>query len=192
MNPFYYVITNTYISRHHLYKLLFKKNTMTDKKPRILLLQISILVALVGFITALYLFYMEVTKDFACLINAGIFDCKAVNQSVYAKILGIPVSLLGIMFYLAVIIVSFLAIFTKNKYWLSFFLPAAGVIGFLFSIYLTVIEAFVLVQFCEFCLVSAICSLALFILIIFAKRANFPSLFAQLDFWNMFKKEETY
>jgi len=162
---------------------------MTDRNPRILLLQISVIVALIGFIDALYLFYMEVSKEFACLINTvEIFDCKTVNQSEYAIILGIPVSLLGCLFYLAVITMIFLAIFTKNEYWLSFFLPAAGIVGLLFSIYLTIIEFFVLNAFCEYCLLSAFCSLTLFILLLIAKHQNFPSLFTKLDFWNMFKK----
>ena len=149
---------------------------MTDKKPNILLLQISVVVALIGFLDALYLYYMEFSGNFNCLLNAGVFQCATVNQSVYAKILGIPVSLLGCLFYLVFIALLFLAIFTENKYWLSFFLPAASIVGVLFSIYLTVIEIFVIHFFCEFCVLSAICSLALLVLIIIAKKKNFSSL----------------
>ncbi len=132
---------------------------------------------------------MEFSGNFNCLINTGVFQCQTVNQSEYAKILGIPVSLLGCLFYLAFIALLFLAIFTTNQYWLSFFLPAASIVGILFSIYLTVIEIFVIKLFCEFCMLSAICSLALLVLILVAKKQNFPSLFVKLDFWNVFKKE---
>ncbi|MCE7741879.1 MAG: vitamin K epoxide reductase family protein [Candidatus Heimdallarchaeota archaeon] len=162
---------------------------MTDTNPNIVLLQVSVVVALIGFLDALYLYYMELTQNFKCLINTGVFQCETVNQSVYAKILGIPVSLLGCLFYLAFIAFLFLAIYTDNQYWLGFFLPAASIVGFLFSIYLTVIEIFVIKLFCEFCVLSAICSVVLIVLIFVAKSKNFPSLFAKLDFWNMFKKE---
>ena len=131
-------------------------------------------------------------KKFACLINTGVFKCATVGQSIYAKIPpgnGIPVSLLGCIFYIAVLALLFLALFTKNEYWLSFFLPAAGIVAVLFSIYLTVIEIFVIHFFCEFCLISALCSLALFVLILIAKSKDQPSLFYKLDFWNMFKNE---
>jgi len=163
---------------------------VTDTKPNIVLLQVSVVVALIGFLDALYLYYMEVTKNFNCLIDTAVFQCQTVNESVYAKILGIPVSLLGCLFYLAVIALLFLAIFTKNQYWLGFFLPAASIVGILFSIYLTVIEIFVIKFFCEFCVLSAICSVALIVLILIAKKKNFPSLFSKLDFWNMFKEDK--
>ncbi len=154
-----------------------------------MLLQISVVVALIGFLDALYLYYMEISRKFKCLINTGLFQCETVNSSDYAKILGIPLSLLGCLFYLAVIIFLFLAIFDKNQYWLSFFLPALVIFGFIFSIYLTAIEIFAIHFFCEFCIISAVCSVTLFILILIAKLKNFPSLFSKLDFWNMFKKE---
>lgn len=165
---------------------------MTDKKPKNLLLQISVIVSLIGFLDALYLYYMEFTGYFACLINAGVFQCATVGQSIYSKLPpgnGIPVSLLGCIFFIVVIGILFLALYTKNEYWLSFFLPVAGLLGVIFSIYLTIIEIFVIKFFCEFCVLSAICSLAFFILILVAKKKNFPTLFSKLDFWNMFREK---
>ena len=164
---------------------------MTDKKPKILLLQISVIVALVGFIAALYLYFMDISKAYRCIIHTGIFECDTVGQSIYSKLPpgnGISVSLLGCLFYLAIITMLFLAIFTKNEYWLSFALPVASIVGVLFSIYLTAIEIFVIKKFCEFCLTSAFCTVALLVLVIIAKKQNFPSLLVKLDFWNMFKK----
>jgi uncharacterized membrane protein len=153
------------------------------------ILRISIVFALLGFVDSLYLFYSELTGNFNCLINEGMFECSAVNTSSYAKLFGVHVSLWGMIFYIGVIIVLFLAIFQKNKYWLSFFLPIAGLWGAGFSIYLTIIEIVVIEKLCEFCLLSAICTLILFVLIIVAKLKSFPKIYSDLDFWNMFKKE---
>ena len=154
------------------------------------ILRVSIVIALVGFIDSLYLYYSELTGNFHCLINEGIFECSAVNTSSYARLLGVHVSLWGMIFYVGMIIILFLSIFQKNKYWLSFFLPVAGLWGVGFSIYLTIIEFVVIKKLCEFCLLSAICTLTLFVLIIVAKLKSFPKLYSDLDFWNMFKKEK--
>ena len=148
-------------------------------------------VSLIGFIDALYLFYSELTENYNCLIDAGIFACETVNRSNYAKFppgIGVHVSLLGIIFYLLVILIVFLYIYEKNIYWLNFFLPALGLFGFAFSVYLTIIELALIKALCEFCLLSAICSVIIFILILIAKHKEYSSIFAKLDFWNFFKK----
>ena len=148
-------------------------------------------VSLIGFIDALYLFYSELTGNFNCLINQGIFECEAVNTSAYAKFLGVHVSLWGIIFYLIVTLLVFLTIYQKNIYWLSFFLPAVGLFGLAFSVYLTIIELAVIKALCEFCLLSAICSITIFILVLITKHKEFSSIFEKLDFWNFFNKEES-
>jgi uncharacterized membrane protein len=162
---------------------------MSKTKKSNLFLRISIIFGLIGFLDSLYLFYSELTGRFFCPIQVGMFECETVNTSKFAKLLGVHVSLWGMLFYLLVIVIMFLSLYTKNDYWLSFFLPVAGLWGFLFSVYLTAIELFVIKKLCEFCLLSAICTTIIFILVIFAKRLVFPSLFSKLDFWNMFKNK---
>ncbi len=162
---------------------------MSKTEKSNLLLRISIIFALIGFLDSLYLFYSELTGRFFCPIQVGMFECETVNTSKFAKLLGVHVSFWGMLFYLFIIVVLFLSQYTKNEYWVSFFLPVAGLWGFLFSIYLTAIELFVIKKLCEFCLLSAISTTVVFVLILFAKKLVFPSLFSKLDFWNMFDKE---
>ena len=163
---------------------------MKQKSKGNIFLYAIIGVALIGFIDALYLFYSELTGNFNCLINAGMFECESVNTSTYAKFLGVHVSLWGIIYYLLVILLVFFFIYQKNIYWLSFFLPALGLVGFVFSVYLTIIELAVIKALCEFCLLSAICSVIILLLILIAKHKEFSSIFKKLDFWNFFSKEE--
>ena len=153
-------------------------------------LYILIGVSLIGFIDALYLFYSELSGNFYCLIEKGIFECETVNTSVYAKFLGVHVSLWGIIYYIIIILLVFLFIYQQNIYWLSFFLPAVSLFGLAFSVYLTVIEIVIIQALCEFCLLSAICSVLIFIFVLIAKHRNFSSIFFKLDFWNFFSKEE--
>jgi len=153
------------------------------------LLQVSIVVSLIGFLDTLYLFYMEITGNFQCLINKGVFQCETVNSSPYAKFLGVHVSLWGLIFYFLVIVLLFSSLIFENDYFLSFFLPIAALCGLGFSIYLTIVEIFIIKLVCEFCLLSAIVSVSLFVLILFAKKKKHSSLFTKLDFWNFLEKK---
>jgi len=156
------------------------------------LLASSIIISLLGFFDAMYLLYFDYFPEkIFCPLEVGIFQCAIVHESDYSKLFGvIPVSLLGTLFFLAVIALLFLSVSHKNPYWLGFFLPLAGLVGVGFSIYLTAIEIFVIKFFCEFCLFSAICTLAIFVLIIIIKKMEQGSIFTNLDFWKMFKKAE--
>ncbi|MHA1346486.1 MAG: vitamin K epoxide reductase family protein [Candidatus Heimdallarchaeaceae archaeon] len=152
------------------------------------LLATSIIISLLGFFDAIYLLYSDFTGVIFCPLEGGMFQCEIVHESIYSKFLGVHVSLWGALYFLAVIALLFLSVSQKNPYWLGFFLPIAGLVGLGFSIYLTIIEIFVITYFCEFCLFSAICTLAIFILIIITKKVDQGSVFKNLDFWKMFSK----
>ena len=161
---------------------------MVETKQGKTLLQASIVISLIGFLDALYLLYMELSGDFQCLIKQGVFQCDLVNTSPYAKFLGVHVSLWGLIYYIVTIFVLFASLREINEYILSFLLPAIALFGLGFSIYLTIVEIFVIKLMCEFCLLSAICSVSLFILVMIAKHKRFSSIFTKLDFWNAFKE----
>jgi vitamin-K-epoxide reductase (warfarin-sensitive) len=74
------------------------------------------------------------------------WDCGIVNHSPYAVFYGVPVALIGIAGYL---VLGGLAI---KKVWKLLF-PAA-LIGLLFSLYLTRIEAKILEVWCIYCVIS--------------------------------------
>lgn len=152
------------------------------------LLCFGIIISLIGFLDALYLVYMEISGDFRCLLKGGFFQCDLVNTSPYAKLLGVHISIWGALFYLAMIISLLIAVKSPNPYWIGFILPISGLFGALFSIYLTCIEAFVINYYCEFCLLSAICTWIIFLDVLIIKWKKFSSFFTHLDFWNFFKK----
>lgn len=82
--------------------------------------------------------------------------CEAVNFSPWSELLGIPVAFLGALTYLAIIASALLIArkkYADNARVALFFISAIGVA---FSAYLTSIEAFVLHQYCEWCVLSAI------------------------------------
>ncbi len=85
-------------------------------------------------------------------------ECDTVNNSVYAKIYGVPVAFIGLAGYLVLLGLALAALETEGNtqrrlLGLGFVLALGGV-GF--SAYLTFIELYVLEAICVWCVISAI------------------------------------
>jgi vitamin-K-epoxide reductase (warfarin-sensitive) len=79
------------------------------------------------------------------------FNCDIVNRSSYSSIMGIPVALIGVLGYLALLVLSTLY---RAKPDTPIILLLAGIGGLAFALYLTYIEAHVLGVWCILCLSS--------------------------------------
>jgi uncharacterized membrane protein len=79
------------------------------------------------------------------------FNCDIVNRSTYSTIAGIPVALIGVAGYLAVLT---LATFYRNLAEAPVILAMGSLAGLSFALYLTYIEGFVLAAWCILCLSS--------------------------------------
>ena len=113
--------------------------------------------ALIGLGVALYMSYVEVTKSEAVCGPVG--DCNSVQQSQYAHLFGvIPVGVIGIVGYLAILIAWLLAEYGPKSLRKFSILSIWGMgwFGVLFSIYLTFLEPFVIGASCAWCITSAI------------------------------------
>jgi thiosulfate dehydrogenase [quinone] large subunit len=113
-----------------------------------------------GILDAGYLTIQHYTKDpFSCPIFGG---CEQVTSSAYSQIFGVPIALLGALYYGAVLIVSLYIYFSNNKKALRF-LSQATVLGFLFSIYLMYLQIYIIGAICFYCTMSALSSTLLFV-----------------------------
>jgi len=102
-----------------------------------------------GLLVSAYLFWGKVTSQFFC--PAG--DCHAVNESPYAYIGPFPVSLLGVTYYLLLLLLlQFQRDAAGYGFRLLLHLALAG--GLAYSLFLTWIELFVLELICFWCVVS--------------------------------------
>ena len=134
--------------------------------------------SVVGIGVAGYLSYVEINQVEA--ICGPIGNCNSVQQSSYATLFGIlPIGILGILGYLAVIILWF-AGNLESELWQNRFntlLWVVTLIGMLFSIYLTFLEPFVIGATCIWCISSAIIMTILFLLATrkFKQSLAFPS-----------------
>jgi len=115
------------------------------------------LLSLLGIVVAGYLSWVEVTGADAVCGPVG--DCNTVQQSEYAKVLGlIPVGVMGLMGY-AIIIAAWLAARLGSGAaadWARVTVLGVAAVGTLFSIYLTFLEPFVIGATCAWCVASAV------------------------------------
>ena len=125
----------------------------------------SIVLALLGAADAIYLLIYKFTGNpNMCLGNGG---CHDVNFSPYSEIYGIPVSVFGLLAYLAILGILFLEPRLKlaNEYGpMGIFGISLG--GVAFTVYLTYLELYVIHAICPFCVASAVIITLIFILAI--------------------------
>lgn len=112
--------------------------------------------AVLGLGVSAYLAYVEISHTAAVCGPVG--ECNVVQTSRYAQIAGVPVAVLGLINYLGV-----LALWAVQRSgvgrWArpaSLALLGLALAGVLFSIYLTLLELFVIHAVCMWCLASAL------------------------------------
>ena len=140
---------------------------------------ILIFAAFGGFLLAFYIRHKKQAHEkMVCPLDS---DCDAVIYSEYSKFFGIPVEILG-LFYYGLIAVSY-ALFLVFPVFASplvvFSVFAFTTAAFLFSLYLTFIQAFALKQWCTWCLISAGFCAVVFATALGVSEFSFISLLAQ-------------
>lgn len=127
------------------------------------------IVGLIGFIDATYLatnFFLKITPP--CFATGG---CDVVTTSQYATILGVPIALLGALYYLFVLALWLFYVDKKQKRVLTA-LPWITSSGFIFSLWLLGLQIFVLEALCSYCIISALTSTLLFVFALMARRIS--------------------
>jgi uncharacterized membrane protein len=123
---------------------------------------ISVVLAAIGFIDALYLTYVKLSHQQVYCGGSG--ECETVNSSSYAEIGGVPIALLGMGAYIVIMALLFLE--TRGDFWHAnarLIIFGISLIGILYSVYLTYIEIAVLHAICPYCVLSAIVMFLLFV-----------------------------
>lgn len=119
--------------------------------------------ALVGVLDSIYLTVLKFSNNKSLCIQ-GVGDCWSVNTSIYSEIWGIPIALLGLVAYAAIL----LLLWAEQRSHLiqpyaDFIFFGVTLIGVIYSAYLTYLEIAVIKAICPFCVVSAVAMLILFI-----------------------------
>lgn len=105
------------------------------------------LVALVGIAVAGYLTWAHYADQTVICVAGG--GCEKVQSSEYAELLGVPVATLGLLAY-----VTILALIAWDAPLARLGAASLAFFGLLFSLYLLVVQAFVIEAFCIWCVVN--------------------------------------
>jgi uncharacterized membrane protein len=111
------------------------------------------LLAVIGLGVAAYLAYVE-THSVAAICGP-IGDCNVVQTSEYAYLFGIPIGVLGVVGYIAILATWCWGWWQEDKR-AALALLAMTSFGVIFSIYLTYLEPFVIGAVCAWCLTSSV------------------------------------
>lgn len=121
--------------------------------------------ALLGLIDAGYLTWEHYARIIPpCRAYNLFIDCGQVLTSTYSMIFGVPVALIGVIFYLAEAACVFFAVTAKNGL-MKLGLIFSSFLGFLGSVYFVFIMLVVIREICLYCLLSAVISFSVFWLV---------------------------
>lgn len=138
---------------------------LSHLQPKFKKILVAILVlAALGLVDALYLSVEHYRGEVPpCTLTGG---CEKVTTSEYSVLFGVPVAYLGALYYISLLSVLFLFVDLKKK---NLFHLATGIVsmGFLFSLYFTYLQFFVIEALCPYCLFSALVSSILVVLLWF-------------------------
>ena len=122
-----------------------------------------IVLAVIGLLVATYMTIFKWTNNDAMCLGSG--DCSTVNASRYADVNGIPVALIGVLGYAAILgmlVFEDRADFLRQNSTLLTF--GLALTGFLFTVWLIYAEIFLIKAFCPFCVTSQVVMTIIFIL----------------------------
>lgn len=139
--------------------LCYNTHAMTKDRTE-WLVYILILFALIGLFDASYMTASHFSNS---AVYCSLFEgCDVVLASKYATLAGIPIALIGAVYYFFVFAGATIGLITKKE---SIIRTVARVttLGFIASLVLVYLQIFVIGSLCQFCMISAATSTLLFI-----------------------------
>ena len=125
--------------------------------------QLLLALIVVGLLVSIYMTIFKLTSNERMCIGSK--DCSVVNASRYSEVQGIPVAVIGMGGYAALLAVLWLerrpGFFKENGTMIFFGL---SLVGFLFTAYLVYVEIALLKAYCPFCITSQVSMTIIFIL----------------------------
>jgi uncharacterized membrane protein len=123
----------------------------------------SVALVVLGLLVSIYMTIYRISDNEGMCLGSG--DCSIVNASRFSEVNGIPVAVIGVVGYAAILAVHLFenrnAFFKRNGTLLIF---GMGLAGFTFNVWLIYVEIAVLKAFCPFCVTSQIAMTLIFII----------------------------
>ena len=125
--------------------------------------QLTFALIILGLLVSIYMTIFKITSNENMCIGSK--DCSIVNASRYSEINNIPVAVIGIGGYsalLAILLLERRPGFIKQNGTMLFF--ALSLVGFFFTAYLIFVEIVLIKAYCPFCITSQVAMTLIFIL----------------------------
>jgi uncharacterized membrane protein len=135
----------------------------------------SVAMSVVGLGVSIYLTIEHFTQSTTLACPAtGIVNCQKVTESAQSSFLGIPVALLGALYFAAMVAVTLPAAWRSTNPALGRLRLGLAGVGVVFVLYLIYAELFILDAICLWCTVIHVISIALFAVIAIAMATADP------------------
>ena len=124
--------------------------------------QLTIALVVIGLLVSIYMTIFKITSNENMCIGSK--DCSIVNASRYSEVNNVPVAVIGVGGYTALLAVLLLERrpgFIKQNGTMLFF--ALSTIGFFFTLYLIFVEIVLIKAYCPFCITSQVAMTLIFI-----------------------------
>jgi uncharacterized membrane protein len=117
-------------------------------------------------------FFLSYYQHLGITPTCAIGGCEIVLNSVYSKFVGVPLSYIGLAFYVYMLALGILLAYDPFGKGTRFAIVAYTTIGLLFSLGFELTQIFVIHAICMYCAISATTTLLLFCLAIWHWRST--------------------
>ncbi|HEY9495616.1 MAG TPA: vitamin K epoxide reductase family protein [Intrasporangium sp.] len=130
----------------------------------------SLILSIVGLLVSVYLTFEHYTgnETLVCTVT-GVIDCGKVTSSAWSTFMGVPVALLGLLFFVAVTILMLPSVWRRPEPWLDWLRFGLLTVGLGMALYLVWAELFRIHAICSWCTVVHVVTFALWIIVLFGQ-----------------------
>jgi uncharacterized membrane protein len=125
----------------------------------------SIALVVIGLVVSVYMTIYKFSGNDGMCLGSG--QCAEVNASIFSEVNGVPVAVVGIIGYAAILAVHLLekrnAFLRENA---TLFIFGMSLTGFIFTVWLVYVEIAIIKALCPFCVTSQVAMTLIFIIAI--------------------------
>jgi uncharacterized membrane protein len=143
---------------------------MTSRLDRVALALSALGLLVAGYLT---IEHYTASTTLACP-ETGVVNCQKVTTSAQSAVLGIPVALLGLMFFVVMLVACLPPVWRMTQPAVRWGRLAFAGVGVAFVVYLVYAELFILDAICLWCTAVHVLTVALFAVLVFATALADP------------------
>jgi uncharacterized membrane protein len=138
---------------------------------------VGVTASVAGFCVAAYLTYEHYTgsANLVCS-DKGIVNCLAVTTSTYSKVAGVPVAVLGLVFFAVMLVLQLPAMWRRPNPLLRTARMAWALVGLGTVVYLLYTELFRIDAICLWCTAVHVLTFIVFVSTVFATLSTLPEM----------------